>query len=441
MSDSPRALVVADDLTGTLDSAHGFATRGRGVSVRLLAGGVLGPAQNPPVDDVVAVDADSRNCDKHEAARRVRGVVAGVDAGVTYKKVDSTLRGNVVAEVDAALGASEADIAVVAPAFPSTGRTTHEGTHYVDGVPLADAGYGVDRSALTAVFGGSHYSVEELPLSTVEAGADAVADSLAAVVSAAERPVLLVCDATTADHLAAVATGTADAPVNPLYVGSGGLAQHIAVPGDPTPRFPPPRTGDGVIGVVGSVNPRTFDALDALEERSVVRLDPAAAVRDPDAVAEAVAPTLADRVHGNGRAVVTAAVEADDVDRAAAAAKRLGSGREGSNEGGVDPGDRIARALAGTARAAVTDGPTGDVPNPVDPTGLFLTGGDVARETIDALDCTALGVTGSEGAAGVPEGWIEDGAVAGTRVMTKAGGFGDRGVIVNCLDLLETPNE
>ena len=52
------------------------------------------------------------------------------------KKVDSTLRGPLAAEIEAALAASGRTRAVVAPAFPATGRTTVGGVQHLDGVPV-----------------------------------------------------------------------------------------------------------------------------------------------------------------------------------------------------------------------------------------------------------------------------------------------------------------
>ena len=65
-----------------------------------------------------------------EVARAVRG------ARLVYKKLDSTLRGNVAAELAAAFGAAGRERAIVAPAFPAAGRTTVGGTQLVHGVPV-----------------------------------------------------------------------------------------------------------------------------------------------------------------------------------------------------------------------------------------------------------------------------------------------------------------
>ena len=89
-----RLVVVADDLTGAADSAALLTRLGR-TSVLLDADSEW------PEDDVLAVDTDSRHRDPvlaaaraAEATRRARRLGAQV-----VKKVDSTLRGHVAAEL------------------------------------------------------------------------------------------------------------------------------------------------------------------------------------------------------------------------------------------------------------------------------------------------------------------------------------------------------
>ena len=430
-----NALIVADDLTGTLDTGHGFAARDRGVTARLLGADTPTGADAIDADehpaDVLAVDTDSRDVDPETAARAVEAVVSGTDADLTYKKIDSTLRGNVVAEVDAALDGSDAAAGIIAPAFPETERTTRDGVHFVEGVPLAEAGYGVSESSLLDVFAGSANPVRQLSLASVEANTEAVADALRELIAAAATPPLIICDATTTEHLASIAAGANALNDSVLYVGSGGLATHVTVPGEPSPLSPPPRTGRGVVAVVGSVNPRTLDQLDGCPPEDILHLDPAEAVRDPDGAAEAAASDLKRRIRERERAVLTAALDPSDVERAQTAATRLSTQQETADTPDhtypVDAGDRISRALAETTRLILTGR------DAVDPARLFLTGGDVARSTLDLLSVTSVQLTGRAVGHGLPEGWIADGPAAGTHLVTKAGGFGDRGAIVNCL--------
>jgi len=427
-----NALVVADDLTGAMDTGHGFASRGRTVHVHRSV-----TSEEPDAGgDVVVVDTDSRDADPETAATAVARTVETVPAELCYKKVDSTLRGNVVAEVDAAVAASGADLAVAAPAFPATGRTTENGRHLVDGVWLSETGYGADESDLKGVFAPSAYPVVRLGLDTAATGAAAVAERLTEFASG-DEPALVVCDARTDAHLEAIADGAAAIDARPLYVGSGGLAVRVDVPGSPPSSARDAeldRANAGVLGVVGSVNERTLTQLAAVEDGLVIELDPAAAVRDPASAGRAVVDSLVDLLDRRERAVVTAATGDRDVaaaERAAdesVAAERITGQPDGADTAGSTAADRVATALAVAARETV-DAAT--------PGGLFLTGGDVAGTVLDALGAETIALTGDSVVEGVPEGVVADGPATGTQVVTKAGGFGGERTILNCLDTLE----
>ena len=53
-----------------------------------------------------------------------------------YKKTDSALRGNIGAELEAMMQASGEEQLPFVPAFPQIGRTTVNGTHFIEGVPV-----------------------------------------------------------------------------------------------------------------------------------------------------------------------------------------------------------------------------------------------------------------------------------------------------------------
>lgn len=414
-----NAFIVADDFTGAMDTGHGFAARDRAVRVSL---------QGPNVDrstdtaaDVLAIDADTRDIDPETAAVTVSTLFDRPTAdALAYKKIDSTLRGNVVTEVDAAIDAIDADLAVVAPAFPATDRTTVDGRHLVDGVALADAGYDAATSDLRAIFESSRHGVQSVGAETVRDGPAAVASALSDAADAA--PTVVVCDATRDRHLRAIAAGAERLEREVLFAGSGGLASAVSVPGTSTePTVELPAEG-GALGVVGSVNKRTLEQLAAVPDELIYRLELDAAVAAPERIGREAATDLADRIREHGRAVVTGARSETDVERAEAAAA----------DRGVDAGDRIATALGTAAAATNADAPLA---------GLFLTGGTVARAVLDALSASAIELTGRAIGEGVPVGRIADGRAADAGIVTKAGGFGTEGSIVNCLNFLSEADD
>ncbi|MEZ4639796.1 MAG: four-carbon acid sugar kinase family protein [Caldilineaceae bacterium] len=116
--------MLADDLTGAADSAA--RCRHAGFSAAIF----LQPPQPPLPADANALTSDSRHLPAHDAAQRVRAVaapLADLDAR-WYKKIDSTLRGNLGSELDALLDLGIGDCAVICPAFPAQGRALIDGS-------------------------------------------------------------------------------------------------------------------------------------------------------------------------------------------------------------------------------------------------------------------------------------------------------------------------
>ena len=137
-------LVIADDLTGALDSGVQLASKGDHVLVSLDCEDGL---RHAPEVDVIVIDSESRHDAPEKAYQKVAHLVGdALEMGVThvYKKTDSGLRGNVGAELSAVMAASGAAHLNFVPAYPKQQRTTENGVHYVAGVPLAKSIFSVD---------------------------------------------------------------------------------------------------------------------------------------------------------------------------------------------------------------------------------------------------------------------------------------------------------
>lgn len=138
-------LILADDLTGALDTGVQIAQQQVNTQVRLYAGpDTLRSAEEA---EVLVIDTESRHLPPERAAELVSGLVREAAAqGVPYlyKKTDSVLRGNVGAELMAAAQAAGVRPLPFVPAWPENGRTTRGGIHYVDGVPVAQSSFAAD---------------------------------------------------------------------------------------------------------------------------------------------------------------------------------------------------------------------------------------------------------------------------------------------------------
>lgn len=414
--------VIADDLTGAMDTSQGFAARGYATTVVADPEAEIDaiPLDKDPA--VLGINTDSRYDDEDDAINSVFEAIETAPARSIYKKVDSTLRGNFAAEIDAALAASGAELALVAPAFPSAGRTTEDGIHYVNGTPVGETESGEDEkgpisSSISKLFESVDRPVENVSLATVDAGSDQIASAIADMIQRNDRAPILVCDAREDDHLATAAEAAAD--FDTLYVGSGGLAEHILVlEADVIKRSPPQLSSGAALGIAGSVSTVTLTQLDRVSDEAIIQIDGITLLKgdSPDAAIE----RTMQRLQNDCPVVLTAATDDETVERTLAAGR----------EQGLTDAEIRNQVAAGLAAAAT------DVLRKETPSGLLLTGGDIAVAVIRALGATAITLTGEEVEAGIPIGTFVDGSTAGMPLITKAGGFGSEETIVNCLDVL-----
>jgi len=118
-----RVLIIADDLTGALDTAAPFAQAGRQVLAVMRHEDIASAIAAAP--DVLAISTSSRHLPVAEAYQRVLSAAEQLRAfapDLAFKKVDSRLKGNVVPEVRAMLQGLGLERAIFAPALPDQGR-------------------------------------------------------------------------------------------------------------------------------------------------------------------------------------------------------------------------------------------------------------------------------------------------------------------------------
>jgi uncharacterized protein YgbK (DUF1537 family) len=398
-------LILADDLTGAADCAIAFSRSGLTAAVTWHPDG--------PQERVLAIDADSRaHGPKAAAARHRRLIEARHAPGLgLFKKIDSTLRGQPAAELAETIRAlrerGERALAIVAPAFPETGRTLENGAIRVHGEPLeATALWARDHSYCTgnvvAVLEGAGLRVQHAPLTVVRAGRPAVERLVRDALSAGMDAV--VCDAVIAADLDVVAQATLPQAAHVFWTGSGGLAQALARSMGTSDAAPPGPTEiiGGILFVVGSIAEASRAAAAVLAADETVRrimIDPAALKAGP-----------ADRRWLKALQIV--------LETLAAGGDVLVEIDPGPNPD-LAEGPALARRLAELLR-------------PVAPAigALFVTGGETALALLDALGANGIRLI-EEVEPGVPLG-LTRGALA-VPVVTKAGAFGDAGTLRHCL--------
>ncbi|WP_338524136.1 four-carbon acid sugar kinase family protein [Pseudomonas batumici] len=390
----PRLLIIADDLSGAADCAADFA--GRMVTqvvlsqVGLDVGASLGA-------EVIALDLDSRRLDAQAAAAAHREVLGMEPAGdlPLYKKIDSTLRGNIASEV-AALQALRG-MALVAPAFPLMGRTTVGGVQQLDGVPVDQTD--VWRNEHLA---GTANLVELLRaqgLRCASLSLDAVRDTqrLQAdlLMHLADGVQALVCDAQTDTDLANIAQASAALHERLFWVGSAGLARHLpqALGFPAVSTLPNTSISGPVLSVVGSMSRHAQGQANYLAEHSDqlrVRLAPATLCAGPTAAEwQAIATSIETALQQGRQVLVSLQQEHRDPGQAA----------------------QLSTALAQLLQPALPHAGA-----------LIATGGETARAILGAAGIQRLDLQGD-----LAPGVVFSRARWHGRdlpIVTKAGGFG-----------------
>lgn len=137
-------LILADDFTGALDTGVQFSKQGVKTQVTLDYNVDFSICES----DVLVVDTETRHLTKKKAYSIISDLVKRAKKdGVPYiyKKTDSALRGNIGAELAAALESDDYTKQLMFfPAYPQMNRVTVKGIHYIDGVEVTQSPFGKD---------------------------------------------------------------------------------------------------------------------------------------------------------------------------------------------------------------------------------------------------------------------------------------------------------
>lgn len=425
-----KLAIIADDLTGANDAGVQWVNRGLRTVV------LLQPGQRGPSDeDAFVIDTDSRSVDGEEAYRRVREAARFLSVSyapdIVYKKMDSTMRGNVGAEIDATYDVFRPEFVVIAPAFPRNGRQVIDGRLYLEGRLLHETETARDpktpvresdvRKLLSRQ---TKRPVAHVALTDLLDGGPRLKNRLAELVR--QRIPYVLFDAAQEEHLAQIVRLVTESGYRVVWAGSAGLARHLPVAGrEVSGTLRIPRSARPVLLVVGSVSGKSRRQLElVLRQPGVARIRLAAerVVTDEETRKQELHRVLqeAEQVGEAGRPIVLySSGEPADIEKANASGRTFGrDAREVS--------DLVAEALGFVASECVRRRRTDR---------LVLTGGDTARHTFVQLQATEFRLLG-EVEPGIPIGQLK-GALKGSGdlyAVTKAGSFGSEQALLKAID-------
>lgn len=419
-----QILIIADDLSGAADCGIACASFGLNAVVVLRGGAAELEA------DVLSVDADTRCLNSEMAAEETVKLMQQYkkEEQLVFKKLDSTLRGNVGSELAAVLQAQRSFnpergnkrghiVAVMAPAFPAHGRTTSQGRQLLNGRPLEE----MEIWKREGRAGRSHIPgmLQAVGMRATLLGLDAVRSSNGglrrAMVELAEGTDVLVCDAETDQDLRAIADAGVALGRGTVWAGSAGLAYHLpnaAGLARTSPSISQQALASGpTLFVIGSVSSASREQVKVLASSS-------------DAITIAIPPSdlLVGPQSTKWREHELTFLKALESGRDVVALLRTEDGETEDN--GKPKVDKARGRLLSSALAQMVAPHAGSFG------ALVATGGETARSVLQAWGVSALRLIG-ELESGVPfsvtENWSRH-----LPVLTKAGDFGKPQTLLHC---------
>lgn len=409
--------VIADDLTGAADTGIQFRPAFAPVYLvgpRLLSAGAYAL---PP--QALSIFTASRGLPPAEAHRVVFALCRALDGLAPrriYKKIDSALRGNIGAELEAVMDALNIGMSFIAPAFVEQGRTTEGGVHCIHGTPVAktevrrDPVSPVCESRLADWIGlQAHFPVAHVDLAVLNQGPDAAAGAIERSFARGARH--FTFDAAAVEHLEHIVHLALHHYPQALLCGSAGLAQSLArALGGGRAALPSgrPPIADSLRGhwlyACGSASEQLRRQVSMLAEHADVL------VQALEPVGLAAGPLPECRTLAIQRAV----------ERLAAGDLVVSLAPPSPDRPSIDP-QRLVAEFADAVGAVI---------EAARPAGLFLSGGDTALAILERLGIRAVRLEGEVG-SGLVFGRLMGGEFNEMPVVTKAGAFGPPDALLN----------
>lgn len=228
-----KTVIIADDLTGANDTGAILAQNGLKVGT-LLKTSYLKDFKE---FDVICLTTNSRGILPTAASEKVKNAVnlfTNKDDLFFSKRVDSTLRGNVGAEIDSIIDTLGNDtIAIVVASFPSSGRVSIGDILLVNGMPLEktevakDPTSPVTISRVTKIVEHqSKYNVEYIPLDKVLKGSDVIKDEI--LEKANNKSKIIVIDACTITDINEIAKACTESKLKFVAIDPGPFTAAVA---------------------------------------------------------------------------------------------------------------------------------------------------------------------------------------------------------------------
>ena len=225
--------IIADDLTGANDTGVQFTKKGYNTKVSIFN------KQSTVIIsdnlDVFVVDTETRELKSKIAREKLRNILKRLNINkndMIYKKVDSTLRGNVGDEIEEIMNILKKDICVFSPSFPSYQRITVGGYLIVDQKHLGVSEYccynstRVENSFIPFLLKTqTNFPIGQIDLKDVVKGQKTILSKINKLYQKGNK--IIVIDSTSEQHLADIFSSGLKFDGSVLFSGSAGLANNF----------------------------------------------------------------------------------------------------------------------------------------------------------------------------------------------------------------------
>jgi uncharacterized protein YgbK (DUF1537 family) len=278
-----RCLLIADDLTGGSDAGAQFAKWGLKTLLICWKDDAGIDLSKYDHRDVLVINTDSRGLSPEKASSLISNLFKNYDKQffpIIYKKIDSTLRGNIGCEIDSILNKMDGAPCFMAPSYPEQNRTLVGSILIVGEKPLAFSE--VARNTPSPVEESHVYQILQnqsrnhvgwIDLTHVASTIERLLKAVEEVERKENR--IIIFDAVSRQDLTNVAEVGFSLKTKPLFVGSAGLAEEVAKKIIPSnirslnPFRPTVKVFKNIFIVGGTTSSVTRQQLKRIEQRGV----------------------------------------------------------------------------------------------------------------------------------------------------------------------------
>ncbi|WP_026894699.1 four-carbon acid sugar kinase family protein [Clostridiisalibacter paucivorans] len=421
-----KFIIIADDLTGSNDTGVQFSKKGLKTGVVTDFSGIKEAINNL---DTIVIDTESR-FDKKEIAydkvKEVANIAETEGVNYIYKKIDSTLRGNIGSEIEAAMEGFNSNLAIIVPALPENGRTTVGGIHFVDNIPLEQTE--IAQDPITPVKNSfvpeiitlqTDKKVGIIGLQDVIKGTEILKNKIIKLNNQGYE--IIVIDANNKSNLKDIADTIALLDKKIIMSGSAGLAEYLPEALNLIDRNEN-REGTVVI-IAGSVSDNTRNQVNYLSSYAnieIIDIDIKRMFLNPEEEKKRIL-ELVNRCVKEDRDIVI---------RSAKDRQQVKYARDIGREKGLasnNVSDNIAQFFGLLTR---------EICNKQNIKGLMLTGGDIAIKTAKFMEVSGI-IIEDEILPAIPYGYFISEKFGEIPIVTKAGGFGKEDTMIKVIEFLK----